>query len=192
MILMKDIIREGHKTLTTVAKEVQLPLSPADKKTLKDMLFFVINSQDEEIAKTYELRPAVGLAAPQINISKRMFAMHVSDFDQTLYSFAFVNPKIIKKSQEITYIPGGEGCLSVDRATEGLTPRYSEITIESYVYDIASDEVVHITMDLSGYPSVVFQHEYDHLDGIMFTTKLFPQIPNARPLFEIDEELEDN
>jgi len=134
----------------------------------------------------------VGLAAPQINISKRMFAMHVTDFDQTLYSFAFVNPKIIKKSQEITYIPGGEGCLSVDRATEGLTPRYSEITIESYVYDIASDEVVHITMDLSGYPSVVFQHEYDHLDGIMFTTKLFPQIPNARPLFEIDEELEDN
>ena len=166
MILMKDIIREGHKTLTTVAKEVQLPLSPADKKTLKDMLLFVINSQDEEIAKTYELRPAVGLAAPQINISKRMFAMHVTDFDQTLYSFAFVNPKIIKKSQEITYIPGGEGCLSVPGYVENVE-RAEYIEAE---YINTKGEKIEIKTD--GLLAICIQHEIDHLDGKLFIDRL--------------------
>ena len=48
MILMKDIIREGHKTLETVAKEVKLPLTKADKKLLIDLMEYVKNSQDDE------------------------------------------------------------------------------------------------------------------------------------------------
>ena len=78
MITMKNVIREGHKTLTTVAKEVKVPLSAQDKKLLKEMLEYVIHSQDEEMVEKYELRPAVGLAAPQVNVSKRMFAVHVT------------------------------------------------------------------------------------------------------------------
>ena len=107
MILMKNIIREGHKTLETVAKEVKLPLSGADKKLLKEMLEFVINSQNDEMVEKYGLRPAVGIAAPQVNVSKRMFACHVTDFDGTLYSYALVNPVLTKKSKEIIYVPGG-------------------------------------------------------------------------------------
>ena len=188
MILMKNIIREGHKTLETVAKEVKIPLSQADKKLLKDMLQFVINSQDEETATKYELRPAVGIAAPQVNVSKRMFAAHVTDFDGILYSYALVNPVLKAKSKEIIYVPGGEGCLSVDRVTEGITPRYKSVTFEALAYDIESDQLIPVELHLEGYVGIVFQHEFDHINGIMFTTKLFSELPFAEPAFHLEDE----
>jgi peptide deformylase len=194
MILMKNIIREGHPTLTKVAKDVRIPLSKSDKKTLSDMLEFIKNSQNDELVEKYELRPAVGLAAPQINISKRMFAVHVTDFDGTLYSYALVNPIITSKSKEIIYIPGGEGCLSVDRETEGLTPRYEKVTIEGYHYDIVADQLVPIELHVSGYVGIVFQHEYDHIDGILYVSKLFETLLNAKPAYEFvtEENAESN
>lgn len=191
MILMKNIIREGHKTLTTVAKEVKLPLSKTDKKLLKDLLQYVKNSQDPELVDKYGLRPAVGIAAPQVNVSKRMYAVHVEDFDGVLYSYALVNPKITRKSNALIYLPGGEGCLSVDRETEGLTPRYESITLEALSYDEKTDQLIPIKLELDGYIGIVFQHEYDHLDGILYVSKLFPSIPNAKPAFEfVTEESE--
>ena len=51
MLTMKDIIRDGHPTLREKAKDVNLPLSEEDKNTLRDMREFLINSQDDEIAK---------------------------------------------------------------------------------------------------------------------------------------------
>ncbi len=191
MITMKNVIREGHKTLATVAKPVKLPLTAADKRLLKDLLQFVKNSQDPDMIEAYDLRPAVGIAAPQVNVSKRMYAVHVNDFDGTLYSYALINPVITAKSKELIYVPGGEGCLSVDRETEGITPRYKAITLEALSYDEPSDKVIPIKLNLSGYIGIVFQHELDHLDGILFTSKLFPAIPNAEPAFEISEAEED-
>lgn len=184
MITMKNVIREGHKTLETVAKEVKLPLTQADKKLLKEMLEYVKNSQDDEMVEKYDLRPAVGIAAPQVNVSKRMFAVHVTDFDGTLYSYALVNPVLKAKGSGIIYVPGGEGCLSVDRVTEGLTPRYSSVTFEALSYDIPSGELIPVELYLEGYVGIVFQHEFDHINGIMYTSKLFPEIPNAKPAFE--------
>ncbi|TVP85397.1 MAG: peptide deformylase [Acholeplasmataceae bacterium] len=192
---MKNIIREGHKTLETVAKPVHVPLSKADKKTLKSLLEFVINSQDETMVERYDLRPAVGLAAPQINVSKRMFAVHVHDLDGTLYSYALVNPVLKEKSKDLIYLPGGEGCLSVDRETEGLTPRYREVVFEALAYDDVSDLLVPVALHLEGYVGIVFQHEYDHLNGILFTTKLFPELPHAEPAYKVvepDESLPEN
>ena len=187
MILMKNIIREGHKTLVTVAKEVKLPLAKADKALLIDLLTYVKNSQNEEMVETYGLRPAVGIAAPQVNVSKRMFACHVQDFDGTLYSYALVNPVMVEKSSELIYLPGGEGCLSVDRETEGITPRYQSVVLEALNYDIPSDQLIPVRLELSGYIGIVFQHELDHLNGIMFTTKLFPELPHAKPAFEVSD-----
>ena len=191
MITMRNVIREGHKTLVTVAKPVQLPLSSSDKRLLKDLLQFVKNSQDPDMVEKYDLRPAVGIAAPQVNVSKRMYAVHVTDFDGVLYSYALINPVITEKSQSLIYVPGGEGCLSVDRETEGITPRYKSITLEALSYDEASDNVIPIRLHLSGYVGIVFQHELDHLDGILYVSKLFPTIPNAEPAFEIPEDEED-
>lgn len=188
MILMDDIIREGHPTLHKVAKEVSLPLSMNDKKTLKEMLEYVVNSQDDELAEKYDLRPGVGIAAPQINVDKRMFVIHLHDFDGILYEYGLVNPVITKHSDELIYLPGGEGCLSIDRPTSGVTPRYNSITIEAMRYDFASDLLIPIKLNLSGYIAIVFQHEFDHLNGVLFVDKLFDNIPNAKPAFEIIED----
>jgi peptide deformylase len=190
MILMKHIIREGHKTLETVAKDVRLPLSSQDKKTLKDMLQFVKNSQDDEMVETYGLRPAVGIAAPQINIQKRMFAVHVTDFDGTPYSYALVNPVLKAKSDEVIYLPGGEGCLSVDRETSGVTPRYKWVDFDAYAFDPENDKLFEISLHLEGYVGIVFQHEFDHINGILFTMKLFETLPFAKPAFEAEKTLE--
>jgi peptide deformylase len=191
MLTMKDVIREGHKTLNQIAKEVTLPLSKEDKDLLKALKQYVVDSQTEEKVKQFDLRPSVGIAAPQVNVSKRMYAVHVEDFDGLLYSYMLVNPKIIQKNNALIYLPGGEGCLSVDRETEGLTPRYESIILEAYRYIEETDEVVPIQLPLSGYIGIVFQHELDHLNGILYTQKLFKELPSAKPAFELPQ-LEDD
>jgi len=79
MITMENIIRDGHETLRKRAEEVELPVSTEDKETLNEMMEFLKNSQNEELAKKYKLRSGVGLAAPQINVSKKMLAVYIQD-----------------------------------------------------------------------------------------------------------------
>ncbi|WP_017471757.1 peptide deformylase [Amphibacillus jilinensis] len=172
MITMTDIVREGHPTLTEVAKDVAMPPSHEDKKMLTDMLQFIKNSQDEETAKKYKLRAGVGLAAPQLGISKRMLAVHFEDFKGKSYSDGYFNPKIISHSVEITYLSSGEGCLSVDREVPGYVPRYARITVTAT--NLAGEIV---KLRLKDYAAIVFQHEIDHLNGIMF----YDHINNSEP-----------
>ncbi|MFC0558776.1 peptide deformylase [Halalkalibacter alkalisediminis] len=167
MLTMKDIVREGNPVLREVAEEVSLPASAEDKKILQDMLDFVINSQDPELAEKYELRAGVGVAAPQIGISKRMFAVHVTDEQDQLYSMGLFNPRIVSHSIEETHLEGGEGCLSVDRDVPGLVPRYSRITVKGTTLE--GEEV---SLRLRGLVAIVFQHELDHLNGIMFYDRI--------------------
>lgn len=95
MLTMKDIIRDGHPTLRQKAAELELPLTKEEKETLIAMREFLVNSQDEEIAKRYGLRSGVGLAAPQINISKRMIAVLIPDDGSgKSYDYMLVNQKL--------------------------------------------------------------------------------------------------
>ncbi|WP_078430609.1 peptide deformylase [Alkalihalobacterium alkalinitrilicum] len=167
MITMRDVVREGQPVLRQIAKEVALPPSKEDKDTLEKMLEFVINSQDPEIAEQYGLRPGIGLAAPQIGISKRMIAVHVYDENDNLVSCGMFNPKIISHSVELNHLENGEGCLSVDRDVPGVVPRYSRITVKGTTLE--GEEV---TWRLKGLVSIVFQHEIDHLNGIMFYDRI--------------------
>lgn len=163
LITMEDIIREGHPTLRMVASEVPLPVSEEDKKILQEMIDYVRNSQNPEIAEKYGLRPGVGLAAPQIAVSKRMIAIHVTDEKDQLYSYALFNPKIISHSIEKSYLTSGEGCLSVDRPVPGFVLRHARIKVSATTLEGES-----ITIKLKGLPAIVFQHEIDHLNGVMF------------------------
>jgi len=174
---MKDIIREGHDTLKKVAKEVSLPMSTSDKQTLYSMFEYLKNSQDEQISKEYQIRPGVGLAAPQIDVSKRMLAIHATDeTGEHLSSYMLVNPKILSHSEELTYLATGEGCLSIDREVPGHVLRYKKITVTGY--QLKEDgELEMITIRLKGYVSIVFQHEIDHLNGILFTDRIDPEQP---------------
>jgi peptide deformylase len=167
MLTMKDIRREGDPILTEVANEIALPATEEEKQTLREMLEFLINSQDPESALKYELRSGIGIAAPQIGISKRMIAVHVSDHRGTLYSYGIMNPKIISHSVEKTYLDGGEGCLSVDREVPGAVPRYARITVKG-----VDAEGNPLKLRLKGLPAIVVQHEVDHLDGIMFYDRI--------------------
>lgn len=172
MLLMDDIIRDGHPTLRIVAEEVHLPPSDEDKQILMSLLEYVKNSQDPEIAEKYGLRPGIGLAAPQINVPKRMIAVHLTDDKGNLYSYALFNPKIISHSVEKSYLLAGEGCLSVDQAFPGHVPRHARVTVKGT--DINGEE---IKLRLKGVPSICFQHEIDHLNGILFYDHINKQDP---------------
>ncbi|MBM7716749.1 peptide deformylase [Siminovitchia sp. FSL H7-0308] len=163
MILMKDIVRDGHPVLRKKAADVPLPPSQEDIDTIKKMEEFLINSQDPEISERYGLRPGVGLAAPQINVSKRMFVMRVTDDKGEKYHYGFFNPKIMSHSVEKAYLTSGEGCLSVDRDIPGYVLRHARIKVKGY--DENGNE---IKLRLRGLPAIVFQHELDHLNGVMF------------------------
>lgn len=126
MITMEDIVRDGHPVLRQTAEAVELPPTEEEKQQLADMIEFVKNSQDAEMAEKYGLRPGVGLAAPQINISKRMIAVHCEDEDGEEYSYALFNPRIVSHSVKRAYLTTGEGCLSVDEAIPGFVPRYQK------------------------------------------------------------------
>ncbi len=182
MITMDNIIRDGHPTLRAVAQEVKLPASSEDKEILKSLLEYVKNSQDNEIAEKFQLRAGIGLAAPQINVSKRMIAIHLNDEKGELHSYALFNPKIISHSVERTYLSSGEGCLSVDESIPGFVPRYARITVKAVSLD--GEEV---KLRLKGMLAIVFQHEIDHLNGIMFYDHInkedpFKPIDNATPM----------
>jgi len=187
---MFDIIKEGNPVLKIKAKEID-KVTTEDINTLKAMMNQLISSQIPELAEKYNLQPAVGLAAPQIGLSKRMFCVLAEDFDSDLHKIAFINPKIISKSKEMTYLPFGEGCLSVPRETEGLVPRHMEIKIRGLVYDFEKEKLIKKTLKLSGIISIIVQHEYDHLDGILYTDRMVEKIENIEPLYVIEDEIED-
>ncbi|MCG3399762.1 peptide deformylase [Staphylococcus massiliensis] len=173
MLTMKDIIRDGHPTLREEAQEVKLPLSDEDKETLTKMREFILNSQDEEIAKKYGLRSGVGLAAPQINVSKQMLVVYIpDDGNGRTHDIQLINPKIVSHSVQKGYLPTGEGCLSVDEDIPGLVHRNYRIKVKGY--DLSGKEV---KLRLRGYPAIVVQHEIDHLKGIMFYDHIDKQNP---------------
>jgi peptide deformylase len=173
---MKDIVREGHPVLEQKAAEVPQPFSEEDVAIANQLLEFVKNSQDPEISLKYKLRPGIGLAAPQIGISKRIFAIHVTDDEGNLYSYALLNPKLVSHSVKMTYLDGGEGCLSVDRDVPGIVPRYAKVSVKGYTPDGSLVE-----LKLKGLPGICFQHELDHLDGIMFYDRINEKQPFEPP-----------
>ncbi|MGC6769837.1 peptide deformylase [Enterococcus sp. LJL51] len=167
MITMKDIIREGHPTLRKVAEEVAFPLAQKDIELGEEMMTFLKNSQDPEKAEELQLRGGVGLAAPQLDISKRIIAVHVPSGDlenpEPVLSAVMYNPKIISHSVQDACLSDGEGCLSVDREVPGYVVRHSRITLT--YYDAAGEKQ---KKRLKNYEAIVVQHEIDHLNGIMF------------------------
>lgn len=176
MLTMDDIVREGHPALREAAKDVASPPSMEDKELLEKMLSFLKNSQDDEIAREYGLRAGVGLAATQLGVAKRMLVTHFEDSNGKQYSNGLFNPRIVSHSIEKAYLTGGEGCLSVDRSVEGYVPRYARITLKAT--DLDGNE---IKLRLRDYAAIVFQHEIDHLNGVMFYDHINKDNPLLAP-----------
>ena len=172
MLLMKDILDEKDKRLREISKEVEFPLSKDEKNTIKEMVEFLRNSQIEELAEKYDLRPGMGLAAIQIGIPKRYFVV-VNEYDEGQFEeYVIINPKIISNSMEKIYVDMGEGCLSVNRPFDGIVPRYARVTVEGY--DVDGKKIqVRAREELA----IAFQHEIDHLNGIIFIDHIDPKNP---------------
>lgn len=163
MLRTKDIVDEKNKILRTVSKEVEFPLSEKDLKTINDMIEYLTNSQIEELAEKYDLRPGMGLAAIQLGIPKRYLTV-VHEVDDGIFdNYIIINPKIVSTSQEKIYVEDGEGCLSVNRETIGIVPRFARVTLEGY--DTEGNKIrIRAREELA----IAFQHEMDHLNGILF------------------------
>lgn len=188
LIDMNDIIREGNPTLRAVAKEVSLPLSDEDIILGEKMMQFLKHSQDPVMAEKMELRGGVGLAAPQLDISKRIIAVLVPNLEDEegnppaeAYSLQEImyNPKIVSHSVQNAALSDGEGCLSVDRPVEGYVIRHSRVTVE-YVDKNGEKQRI----KLKGYNSIVVQHEIDHINGIMFYDRI-----NEKEPFKVEDGL---
>ena len=166
------ILDEKDKKLRLKSKEVTFPLSKEDIKNIHDMLDYLEMSQIEEYREKYDLRAGWGLAYIQIGIPKRIFVLAQEVDEGKFERHVVINPKIKSMSEEMIYIEEGEGCLSVNRPTEGIVPRHARMTIEAYdekgeLYEIRVREEL----------SVGFQHEMDHLDGILFTDRIDSKNP---------------
>ena len=172
MLKMSDILDEKEKILHQKSEEVTFPLSSEDKKTINDMIELLTNSQIPELADKYCLRPGMGLAAIQLGIKKRYFVV-VHEYDEGKFdNYVIINPKIISTSEEMIYVGEGEGCLSVNRETVGIVPRHARITLEAY-----DEEGRQIRVRGREELAIAFQHEIDHLNGIMFTDRIDKKDP---------------
>lgn len=188
LIDMDDIIREGNPTLRAVAEDVTFPLSDQEIILGEKMMQFLHHSQDPVMAEKLGLRGGVGLAAPQLDISKSIIAVLVpnpEDADgnppKEAYSLQEVmyNPKVVAHSVQDAALGDGEGCLSVDRNVPGYVVRHARVTVEYFTKDGEKKRI-----KLKGYNSIVVQHEIDHTNGIMFYDRINPNNP-----FEIKEGL---
>ena len=120
----------------------------------------------------------VGLAAPQVGVSKRLFVIDAAPFAQdeelspeeakVLEGFkkVFINPIMVEeKGSEWEFT---EGCLSIPNIREDIS-RKAQITIQ-----FLDENINQQTLSLDGLPARVVQHEYDHIEGVLFTDKLSP------------------
>lgn len=166
------ILDESNKILHKKSSNVTFPLDEETKKLIDDSLTYLEMSQIEEYSEKYDLRPGMGLSFVQIGILKRIFVVSEEIEEGKFNRYVVINPRVKSMSEELIYVGEGEGCLSVNREVEGIVPRHARITVEAYdengdLYDIRVREDM----------AVAFQHELDHLDGVLFVDKIDKKNP---------------
>ena len=165
--MIKKIVQKEEKVLRQNAKEipVQEITTPKIKKILKEMSE-ALKSQNDGVA----------IAAPQIGYSLQIFVVSGKIFHESFIKgenlpkdtkiskdMVFINPKISKLSREKEWLP--EGCLSV-RWLYGNTFRSKKATVTAY-----DENGKKFTRGASGLLAQIFQHETDHLKGVLFIDK---------------------
>lgn len=172
---IQDVIRMGHSTLLKRAEEVSDPKNPEIQALLEDMY------------DTLEEQQGVGLAAPQINVSKRVVIFYVpsdrqetyEDADEEVPMTVLINPVIEPIGDEIE--ESFEACLSVP-GMSGLVARWANIRYSGLDKDGKPFE-----REAKGFHARVVQHECDHLDGVLYPMR----VEDIRD-FGFSEELRDS
>ncbi len=157
-IMVYPIVIYGHPILRKVAEDIDKDYPGLDQ-LIPDLFETLYRSE------------GLGLAAPQIGKSIRIFVIDgkpAGDDDPDLAGFkrAFINAHLVEKSGDLKLMT--EGCLSIPNIREDIN-RESHIRLKYYDenWQFHEDE-------FDGYKARIIQHEYDHLDGILFTDKVNP------------------
>jgi peptide deformylase len=149
--MKREIVKYGAEVLRQVA-------TPAEDNEESRQII-------QDLKDTISTIPnGAGLAAPQIGESIRIFVTRDYDNDNRSNILTFINPEIITKSDLTAPCP--DGCLSIPGAS-AVTRRHSFITVKYLDENFEPQE-----KEFQGFQSFVFQHENDHLDGILFIDKL--------------------
>ena len=172
MLKTKDILDEKDKRLRKKSKEVVFPLTKEDKLIIDKMIKYLHDSQIEELQEKYDLRPGMGMSAIQLGVEKRYFVVVYEKEKGIFDTYILINPKMISTSEEQIYVEEGEGCLSINREVEGIVPRYARVTFEAYDIN-GKKQTIRAREDLS----ICFQHELDHLNGILFIDRIDKKHP---------------
>ena len=170
--ILDDQDKKANKILHSKSNDVVFPLDKETKKLIKDSMDYLEMSQVEEINEKYNLRAGMGLSFIQLGIPKRIFVIVYEVEEGKFDRYVVINPKVKSVSEEMVYIEEGEGCLSINRPTCGIVPRHARMRLTAFdengeQYDLRVREEL----------SVCFQHELDHLDGILFTDKIDSKNP---------------
>ena len=149
------VARMGHPVLRQRGRLLEKTdlRNPLTQKLIDDMI---------ETMREYN---GVGLAAPQVHASLRLFvALLVDEPNDKSAATIVINPEIVPNSQGRE--EGWEGCLSIPDI-RGMVPRYTDITVRALDRDGRSVE-----LRLKDFPARVAQHETDHLDGVLFFDRM--------------------
>ncbi len=155
-----DIITYGHPTLRQRAQKVAE--DQIDPALIQDIL------------ETMYVKDGVGLAAPQVNVSKKILV--ATDFKE---EYVLINPEIIAHSEQVE--TDSEGCLSVP-GFQGEVDRFQKIVVRALD---ASGKPIEITA--RGFLARVLQHEIDHLNGILYIDRALPDSLHKLPLSEDED-----
>jgi len=150
---VREIITVPHPTLRRNARKVTD--FGSDLQSLID-----------DMVETMRVAPGVGLAAPQVNVPLQVIVVEFGDEeDETVEStlFTIVNPEIVRPSREV--VMGTEGCLSIPGLV-GDVERSEAVTVKGF-----SRRGQPMKIKAKGWLARIFQHEIDHLNGVLFTDR---------------------
>lgn len=177
------IVKDNNPRIHQPSKDVEMPLSAEDRKTIDDMFEYLKETQDPSFREKHpSVREGVGLAAPQIGVYKKMLVIYyqADQEGKEFVQYKLINPKIVANSIKKCYLESGEGCLSVDEKHEGYA--YRDFKIRVQAFDAIRNEDIEISA--RGFDAIVLQHEIDHLSGIFFYDRIdknnpFKKLPGA-------------
>ncbi len=149
----------------SIRKIVTIPEEILRKKAHKVTNFDKdLSNLVDDMFETMRKAPGVGLAAPQVAISQKVIVVEYSEEeDKKPKSYAVINPEIVKTSADTEF--GVEGCLSIPNLV-GEVERFSAVMVKGF-----NQFGKPVKIKASGWLARIFQHEIDHLEGILFTDR---------------------
>jgi peptide deformylase len=185
---VREVLKMGHPTLRVKANPI--PLEEIQSREFRNLI--------QDMFETMEKEEGIGIAAPQIGISKQVAIVGVpkdnprypetpeSEEDDDFDILVVINPKVTVMDET----PSGfwEGCLSVP-GLRGYVERPSKIKVE--FTDLEGEAQV---MEVSGFGATVFQHELDHLDGVLYVDRVsdITKLSYMEEYLEFHDDLDDD